>query len=174
MQKLRPEQLDRMITDLTGYRWVHEATSRVAGIVAGTTNLLQSDALGYRVLAGGIDSYFVTVPVHTYNAASSLVLRRLSTEAASFVVDADLAKPNRNARKLLRKVELTTRDATAIRGQLADLHLRLYGAFDAPDSEEVGLSYSLFADTLAASNDVAYAWKTTLAAMLQDLRIAYF
>lgn len=174
LQKLRPEQMDRMIFDLTGFRWQHESTARAAAMTIGTTNLLQSDLLGFRVLAGGIDSYFVTVPSHTYNATSSLVLRRLATEAATFVVDADLANPSAAQRKLLRKVEPTTRDAAAVRAQLSDLHLRLFGTFDAADSEAVALSYGLFADTLAATDDVAYAWKTTLAAMLQDLRIAYF
>jgi hypothetical protein len=174
MQKLRPEQLDRMITDLTGYVWQTNSAAKIAGVTAGVANLLQSDLLGYRVLAGGIDSYFVTVPSHTYNAASSLVLRRLADQAAGFVVDADLAKADHATRKLLTKVDATTRAAAAIRAQLVDLHLRIFGTVDAPSSEAINLTYGLFADTLAATNNVPNAWKVTLAAMLQDLRVAYF
>jgi Protein of unknown function (DUF1588) len=174
LQKLRPEQLDRMITDLTGYRWQTNSAAKIAGVTAGVANLLQSDLLGYRVLAGGIDSYFVTVPSHTYNAASSLVLRRLADQAAGFVVDADFAKADRATRKLLTKVDATTRAAAAIRAQLVELHLRIFGTIDAPDSEAINLTYGLFADTLAATDNVPNAWKVTLAAMLQDLRVAYF
>ncbi len=174
LQKLRPEQLDRLIADLTGYRWQHESTGKVVGMPVGTASLLQSDMLGFRVLAGGIDSYYVTEPSHTYNATSSLVLRRLAAEAAGFVVDADLAKPSRASRKLLTLVDDTTRSEPEIRAQLAELHLRIFGAFDAAQSAEVDLSYGLFADTLAATGSVPHAWKTTLTAMLQDVRVAYF
>ncbi len=174
MQKLRPEQLDRMITDLTGFRWRHDSTMRVVGMDVGVASLLQSDMLGFRVLAGGIDSYFVTLPSHTYNAASSLVLRRLATEAAGFVVTADFAKPNRANRKLLTMVDATTRGEAEVRAQLAALHLRIYGALDDAGGEEVSLTYALFADSLAAGESVTDAWKTTLTAMLQDARVAYF
>lgn len=174
MQKLRPEQLDRMIFDLTGYRWQHNAPGTTAGMPTGVANLLQSDTLGYRVLAGGIDSYFVTEPSHTYNAASSLVLRRLATESADFVIDTDFANASRPARKLMSKVDATTRAEAAIRAQLVDLHLRIFGTIDAPDSEAISLTYGLFAETLATSNNVPVAWKVTLGAMLQDLRVAYF
>lgn len=174
LQKLRPEQLDRMIEDLTGYRWQTNATGKVAGVTIGVSNLLQSDAVGFRALAGGIDSVFVTLPSHTYNAVASLVLRRIAADAAGFVVTADFAKPNRANRKLLTLVDVTTRDPAEIRAQLAALHARIYGTLDAADSAEVELTYGLFADTLAASDDVPRAWKTTIAAMLQDARVAYF
>jgi hypothetical protein len=174
MQKLRPEQLDRLIFDLTGYRWQTNATGKIAGMTIGVANLLQSDAVGFRALAGGIDSVFVTLPSHTYNAVASLVLRRLAADAAGFVVTADLAKPNRANRKLLTLVDATTRTPADIRAQLAALHARIYGALDAADGPEVELTYGLFADTLAATDDVPRAWKTTLAAMLQDVRVAYF
>lgn len=174
MQKLRPEQLDRMIYALTGFRWQHESATRVAGMPVGTANLLQSDMIGFRVLAGGIDSYFVTLPSHTYNATSSLVLRRLATEAAGHVVTADFAKADRATRKLLQRVDATTTAAAEIRAQLAELHLLIYGALEPADGEEVALTYQLFADTLAATGSVPHAWKTTLAAMLQDVRVAYF
>lgn len=174
LQKIRPEQLDRMMQDLTGFRWQTNATSKIAGVTVGVASLLQSDAVGFRALAGGIDSLFVTLPSHTYNAVASLVLRRLAAEAAGFAVTADFAQPNRAARKLLTLVDATTRTPAELRAQLAALHLRLYGQLDAADSAEVDLTYGLFADTLAATNDVPRAWKTTIAAMLQDLRIAYF
>jgi Protein of unknown function (DUF1585)/Protein of unknown function (DUF1588)/Protein of unknown function (DUF1592) len=174
LQKVRPEQLDRMIADLTGYRWQHDSTTKAGGVTIGVASLLQSDLVGFRVLAGGIDSYFVTLPSHTFNAVSSLVMRRLAADAASFVVTADLAKPSRAARKLLTMVDASTRAPAAIHAQLAALHLRIYGALDEASSAEVELTYGLFADTLAASNDTTYAWKTTIAAMLQDSRVAYF
>jgi len=174
LQKIRPEQLDRMMQDLTGFRWQTNASGKIGNVPIGVANLLQSDAVGFRALAGGIDSLFVTLPSHTYNAVATLVLRRLAADAAGFVVTADFAKPNRATRKLLTLVDATTRTPAEIRSQLAALHLRIYGQLDAADSAEVELTYGLFADTLAQANDVPRAWKTTIAAMLQDLRIAYF
>src|SRR5262249_44744846 len=67
-QKARPEQLDRMIADLTGFSWTTMSMTAVRNTTVGTANLWKSDFLGFRVLGGGIDSYFVTSPVFTMNA----------------------------------------------------------------------------------------------------------
>jgi len=173
MLRVRPEQLDYMFADLTGFRWITSSTQTINGTPYGLANLLRSDFLGFRALGGGIDGYYVTKPSHTTNAVNSLLLRVLAATAAGSVVDADLDGPA-GARRLLTDVTATQTDEPAIRAQLAKLHARIYGALDAADSEAVGETYALFAAVLASRGDVRHAWKTTLTAMLSDLRIAHY
>jgi hypothetical protein len=171
--KLRPEQLSRMLRGLTGFSWTTTSNLPLRGIRYGTADLLQSDFIGFRVLAGGIDSYFVTAPVHTMNATSSLVARNAAAAAADFVVERDAAAPA--AQRTLFTVAPV--DATAedrVRAQLAHLHARIYGELVDAVSPEVGETYALFADALAGTNDPRRAWKVTLIGMLSDFRSLFY
>jgi hypothetical protein len=171
--KLRPEQLQRMLRDLTGFNWATTANNNLRGIPYGTANLLESDFIGFRVLAGGIDSYFVTEYVHTMNATSSLVAKAAAAAAADFVVDQDsVAAPA--DRKLFTKADVTATDLQAIRTQLAHLHARIYGELVAPDSAEVDDTLALYEDAFAATSDRARAWKLTLIGMLSDFRSLFY
>lgn len=172
MLRTRPEQLDLLFRDLTGFRWLTDSTRRIRNMPVGRTNLLRADFLGFRALAGGIDGYFVTDPTHTTNAVSSLVLRTLAAQAAAHVVEADLAAPPAE-RRLLTLVDADVRDPDTIRAQLAALHARIYGRLDPADGEAVDETYALFSAALAAEDDVVHAWKLTLTAMLGDLSVAY-
>lgn len=171
MLRARPEQLDTLFEDLTGFRWRTVSTIAINGAPYGVADLLRGDFLGFRALAGGIDSYFVTRPTHTTNAVSSLLLRELARSAAGFVVDHDFAA---GAQRTLLEVAEAERSPSAIRAEIARLHARIYGAIDAPDSEAVSETYELFAAVLADTNDTRHAWRTTLTAMLSDLRVAYY
>lgn len=173
--KTRPEQLSRMLTDLTGFTWYATSTARIRqDLEIGTANLLASDFVGFRVLAGGIDSYFVTEPVHTTNATSSLVAKTAAAQAASFVVDHDAAAPAAE-RTLFVAADVTATDEPAVRAQLAHLHARIYGELVTADSAEVTESLALFRDALAAPNATPRrAWKLTLTAMLSDFRSLYY
>jgi len=173
MKKARPSELARLVEDLTGFRWRTDSDLRFRGGRVGPVDLLGDDAVGFRVLAGGIDSYFVVEPSHTFNATSVLVLRALAAAAAGYAVEADFDR-GAAERALLTRVEPDTRDEAAVRAQLADLYARFYADFSPPESEAVGEAYAVFRDTLDRTGDVAHAWKTTLTAMLQDLRIATY
>jgi hypothetical protein len=173
MKKARPSELARLIEDLTGFAWRTDSDLRLRGGRVGPVDLLRDDAVGFRVLAGGIDSYFVVEPSHTFNATSVLVLRALAAAAAGYAVDADFDRAAAD-RALLTRVEPDTRDEAAVRAQLAELYARFYTDFAPPESEGVGEAYALFKGTLDRTGDVAHAWKTTLTAMLQDLRIATY
>ncbi len=172
--KLRPEQMSRMLRGLTGFSWTTTSNLNLRGIRYGTADLLQSDFIGYRVLAGGIDSFFVTSPVHTMNATSSLVARNAAAAAADFVVDRDATAPA--AQRTL--FVAATVDATAepeVRAQLAHLHARIYGELALPDAPEVDETYALFQDALASTNNNARrAWKLTLIGMLSDFRSLFY
>jgi len=167
LKKARPAQLARMMEELTGFQW----KTNVRGF--GDVELLQNDTFGFRVLGGGIDSFFVIQPSHTMNATASLMLRSLATQAAGFAVDSDFSQPA-DQRRLLTAVEATTRDESAIRTQLVSVHARLHGLLLQTDSADVDDSYALFRGALERTDNVARAWKTTLAAMLQDPRVTYY
>ncbi|HWB74456.1 MAG TPA: hypothetical protein VG755_05865 [Nannocystaceae bacterium] len=176
VKKARPQQLRRMFRDLTGFDWVTDlsiAVSEDTPYGLGKVPLLDDSFLGYQVLAGGVDSMYVTRPSHTYSATVSLVLRTLAQLSASVVVTADFAVAA-SERRLLGLVEAGTTDEAAIRNQLVALHLRLYGDRVAPDSIDVDDGWTLWSSALAHGGDPVRAWQVTLVALLQDVRIAYY
>jgi hypothetical protein len=171
--KARPEQLARMLADLTGLDWRFDSNAKLRGIPYGSTNLLESDFIGFRVLGGGIDSYFVTQPVHTMNATSSLVARTAAGAAADFVVDRDATAPVAD-RKLFVKADVTSTDEAHVRAELAYLHARIYSELVEPGSPEVDDTYALFTDALAQTSDPKRAWKLTLVGMFGDFRSLFY
>ena len=176
LHKARPEELARMVADLTGYRWNTQVNLSLDGPntgTVGTVNLVTDSFLGFKVQAGGIDSYFVTLPSFTYNATASLFLRSFSQEAANYAVESDFALPAAQ-RKLFTRIEAIDTSEASLRAQLADLHERLYAHHLDSSSSDVTDSLTLFNSALALSNDSRRAWKTVLAAMLQDFSIAFY
>lgn len=156
-QKVRPAQLGRMLHALTGWDWR-----------AGPIDLFDNDTQGYRVLAGGIDSFLVIQPVHTMTPTSSLVVQRAAYLAASFVVAHDAAAAPSD-RTLLGDVLAT--DEPTVRAELAELHGRIFGELD----PELDAGAALFRAALATSfGDAKRAWVVTLTAMLSDLRAVYY
>ncbi len=173
-QKLRPAQLRRMLRDLTGFEWRGTSHDVIGGRwQAGPFDYLDDDTTGYRVLAGGIDSFFVTEPVHTMTATASLVVRTAAGKAAQYVVSHDRFAPA-SARTLFTESAVTDTAEVAVRAQLAALHGRIYGELVLPDDERVTETYALFERALAASHDPARAWIITLTGMLSDLRAVYY
>src|SRR5207249_3697419 len=85
MKLLSPEQLDRSLSDLSGFSW---KLAKPLGY-----DLLQNDIYGFREMAGGYDSVYVTGPAHTVNATHLLTLRMAAADAASLIVDRELAQP---------------------------------------------------------------------------------
>jgi len=174
VKRASPEQLARMFEDLTGYVWESDFDFDVGAGRVGRVDLMRDPFLGYSVLAGGTDSISVTRPARTWSATTALVLRGLAAHAAPHVVRSDLAEPDPSYRRLLTEVDPDTRDEPRIRGQLVMLHLRLFGERVTEEDPSVDAAYEVFADTLAARDDVSRAWTTTLFAMFQDIRVAYF
>jgi uncharacterized protein DUF1501 len=179
--KVRPTQLARLVEDLTGFRWKARLdfelpTGQGAPVgKVGEVDLMTDSFFGLEVLAGGIDGVNVTLPAHTMTPSSSLTLRSLASLAAQHVVASDFAQPDPARRKLLRKVGPGEAGEAPLRDQIAALYLRLYGVAADPNGDEVSATYALFTSARqAAGGDGARAWTTTLFAMLQDARIAYY
>jgi len=141
---LSPEQLNRKITDTTGY------TSRNGG---------QNPALldGYNILYGGIDSDSVTERLSTPNGIMSSIMWRMANEVACRAVSLDFASPA-DARHLFRDVEATTVPETelgdvdaagraAITSNLVAMYQVLLGEQLVEDSPEFKRVYDLFLKT---------------------------
>ncbi|MCB9706453.1 MAG: DUF1588 domain-containing protein [Myxococcales bacterium] len=170
-KQARPIQLAALIDDLTGFRWRTDLSAFGVGVI----DLMDDSLIGYHVLAGGIDSLFVTRPSNTPSATTSLVLQGIARNAANIVVTADFAQADKGKRRLLTLVDAGTRDDATLRDQLVALHRRLYGEALAADDPVIDASLELLKGALALANDDgARAWKITLTALLQDVRIAFY
>jgi hypothetical protein len=172
-QKLRPQQLARMLQGLTGFVWQADTAETIGGWPFGHIDYLDDDYLGFRVLAGGIDGWYVTAPTHTMNATASLVTRTAARQAAAFVVDHDDAAPPAE-RWLLTRSALADTDPASVRAELAELHGRIFSELVDPDDPALDDSEALFDGALAASGDPRRAWTVTLTGMLSDLRAIYY
>ncbi len=173
MKRARPDELATMFEDLTGFVWRTDLTAFTGGDI-GVVELPRDSLLGYRVIGGGIDSAYVTRSGFTDNAATSLFLRGFAEEAAAWVVEKDFAVADPSARRLLGAVEESTTDEDTVRAQLTELHARILGEVVDPTSDEVGATSALWQASFASSGDARRAWKTVLAAMMQDVRVAYY
>lgn len=173
-QKVRPAQYDRMLRDLTGYRWTADEAAPTPNAILwprmGPIHYLDDDFSGFRVLLGGIDSLYVKQPVHTMTATGSLVVREAAIRAAAHVVAHDFGASS-GARLLLTAAEPAALDEPSLRAQLAHLHARIFGVPRAPDVEP---ELALFRDAYAESGDPRRAWTILLTAMLSDLRTVYY
>lgn len=172
-QKVRPAQLARMLADLTGFEWRADTTAAINGWAFGRVDYLADDYLGYRVLAGGIDGYYVTAPSHTMNATATLVIRAAARQAAASVIDHDTAAPPAG-RRLFTRAAVDDVDPAHVRTELAELHARIYSELVEPGDPVLDDSAALFAGALAASGDPRRAWTVTLTGMLSDLRAIYY
>ena len=167
-QVLRPEQYERFIESLTGFRLEYY----VAQSNIGAVRALRSDELGFRAMAGGIDGSNVTEPVHTVTPVKLLVLSAYAEEAAGFVVDTDFAV-DAAQRHLLRWIEASDEDEAAIRTQLVELHAQAYGRIVASEDEAITELYELWA-AVAADSTPTDAWKSVLIGMFQSPDIIFY
>lgn len=167
--RARPFQLALAIEDLTGFRWELDVQLLQAGASAGVLDLVRSSGLGFQVLGGSGDSFTVLESIDTTNATTSLFLRQLAAEAASFVVERDAVAEEPR----LLSAGLVT-DEAEVRAQLASLFERIHAEAVDPGSQDVEDALALFNAALAASGDPSRAWKTTLTAMLRDLGILFY
>jgi hypothetical protein len=173
LKLLSPEQLNRMLRDLTGnakgnnpdgFGWKMEAPEGY--------DLFENDIFGFRMMAGGYDSMFVTAPAHTVNATHILTLRMASQDAANKLIDADFSQ-NASDRRLMTEVGANDTNENDIRNQLVVLNLLLYGEVVDVNHADVTSAWQLWS-TVNARQDSTYAWKITLGAMLADVRVAFY
>lgn len=162
----RPEQLERLIADLTGFTWRAVAGKGQVEQVS----LLQSDRFGFRAMAGGVDGDQVTEPSFSYSPTRMLVLQTLAAEAAAHVVEQDFAAAKAQ-RRLLRSIDEPDTAEPAVRAQIAALIELVLAEQVRPDGPEVDAAHALFVHGLA--DGPRRAWTLLLTALLQDPQIAF-
>ena len=171
-KKARPEQLARMVEDLTGFRWRTELPVNFQNGTLGPIDLMTTDLLGFRTLAGGHDSFYVTQAARNMNVTSMLTLQNLAQLAAAHVVTQDFSGSGQ--KRLLSLVDNLTTDEAEIKLQLQQLHLRILGEKLATTDPMLQETWELFSAAYALNNQVERAWMLTIAAMLQDMKVAYY
>ena len=151
---LPPAMLQSALADLTGFDWTWEGFDQ-----------LDSDELGFRVLAGGVDGVNLTRPQREPGLTWSLVVARASQGAADLVVERELVEDG-GERLLLAHAGREDRpgdpDFTA---ELDHLHRRLYATdADADWREAAGALWT----AVDAEAGPAEAWRRMLSAFLRD------
>ncbi len=147
--------LASVLEDLTAYTWEYEGFDQ-----------LRNDTWGYRVLGGGVDGFYQTRSQSRPGLTWLLVTQRAAESAAAFAVDNELVYVSgRHAFAAVTLADLP--GDPAFDAELVSLHRRLYG--DRPDDTWLADITALWTAT-ADEADPAEAWRTTLAALLQDPR----
>ena len=159
LMKARPEQLARMVEDLTGYRWQTSLAFDYGIGRIGRIDLMTDSFFGFEVLAGGTDAQSVSRPAHTQTSTSALVMRALAAHAAPAA---------------LGTIDAGLTEEAAVRAQLVRLQLRWLGETHEPTDPAVDEAWTLWSGAYAESGDATRAWTVTLYALLQDVRIAYY
>ena len=167
LQIIRPEQLDRMVEDLTGLRLEAAVTLNVGDIP-----LMADDVLGFRAMSGGIDGATVTLPTHQPTPTKLLTMAALAEVGAGHVVEQDLAASSGD-RRLLMTVDRTTTDEATVREELVHLHGRIFGMEVGANSSDVDDALALW-QAVADADSPELAWKTVIAAMLQSPEVLFY
>ncbi|MFT4976964.1 MAG: hypothetical protein ACI8S6_002869, partial [Myxococcota bacterium] len=156
---LSPDQLVSAVEDLTGFRWTY------AGY-----EMLRSDTIGLRTLAGGADGNTVTRNTTSPNTTIVLVHERLAEAAASHVVATDAAEAV-SARRLFSEIDFTETPESgqdAMVAQIQHLHRRILGRSVGSDSEEVAANLELWSALYDIEGEPVAAWAGLTAALLRD------
>jgi len=153
IRMLSPDQLSRLIKDLTGFEWTWRGY-----------NQLENDELGYRVLAGGIDGQEVFTSQEDASLSWALVILRMSQFAADQAVRNELE--NGQTRHLFEAISLDDQpDDPVFIAELDQLHWRLFGSrADSDWREDIS---QLWLDIHENSGPEA-AWKGVLSALFSD------
>lgn len=147
-----PDLLATQIEGLTGLHYSY-----------GGYDLMRTDAIGYRTLAGGADGYNVTSTSTSPNATLMLVQERLAESAAFYAVNVE---PDRLFTVDFSETPDNDRDAMV--DQIQTLHLRIFGKRVAADGQEVTAALELWQDLYGVERDGHAAWAGLLGALLRD------
>ncbi|MCP4808045.1 MAG: DUF1592 domain-containing protein [Proteobacteria bacterium] len=139
---LMPDQLDSILNDLGGFEWTYYNYPQ-----------LDNDTTGHRVLAGGVDGYYVARPIHDPTLTWSLVVQRSAELTATALVEDDLFPSEPSA------------------DDLAELHWRLYA--ERPTDAWVQDATALW-DTVEASEGSEEATRALLSGMLRSPRMVTY
>ena len=159
-----PDLLGTQLEALTGFRWAHNGY-----------DMLSTDTVGLRILAGGVDGRFVAAPADAPTATMVLVLERLAEAAAEYGVQRDMDSPEEA--RLFTEVDFTETpdtDPEAMTAQVQRLHLLLFGERVDADGQEVEANLALWQELYAIDRSPASAWSGLLSALIRDPRFLFY
>jgi len=151
-RQLSPSQLASSIAELTGFEWTWQGYDQ-----------LDNDTIGYRILAGGVNGWSVTGISDSPGFSFSLVLRRLSEAAGSWVVSEGIGEDSAG---LLSYVDGETDSASSeFTEQVVMLHRAFHGF--TPDPELIELDRDLW-NTINSQDGPSSAWAGLISALIRD------
>jgi hypothetical protein len=148
---VRPEQLARLVPDLTGHTWEGLAPDGTGTVAFATT-----DEHGLRAMMGGMDGWNSVRPSHGPGPVREFAWRWYLSEAAAAAVRSGRVVPVTDAERI---------DAT-----LERLHRR-WLLEERPD---LAPDRALFDEVFARTGDAEHAWTVVLTALLLDDRVVTF
>jgi hypothetical protein len=150
---LMPDQISRVVDDLTGFSWQWDGFDQLA-----------NDTYGFRVMLGGVNGFHVTRPQVTPSVTYALVVQRISEAGARTVVIHDLEETP-DTPKLFSDLSLDDRPGDpAFDAALAELywHLLAIRASESALAELSGLWSSVESDF-----DATEAWVAIVSALIR-------
>lgn len=161
-----PAQLASVVEDVTGYAWTFDDRP----------GLLVQD-MGLPVLAGGIDSRFVTTRSDTPTLGMALVQERIAQAAAAYVAENDLAEGRVGDAILLRYVTVADTPATAadaFDAQIRYLYLHITGEALADDAPEPAALAAMWTELMEIDASPTDAWAGVVSVVLRDPRVIFY
>jgi hypothetical protein len=155
-----PEQLSSVFRQLTGYTWFFDGRDG-----------LRNNSMGLPVLAGGIDSRFVTRRSYTPTVGMVFVQERLAQAAAYYVAEHDLDPERTDEAKLLLYVTVNDTPETsadAFEEQIRHLYLAITGRPLAEDATEPEQLTALWRQLYSVEASPTTAWAGVLSVVLRD------
>ena len=133
--------------------------------------MLNDDTVGFRSMTGGVDGENVATPTHSSTPNRLLMMKVVSLDAASFVVDNDLAQ-SPSQRTLLNAY--AGADDAELRSFVQDMHRRVFLEDVAIDSAEVDADVEFLAQAFSIGGNETVALKLYVAALLQSPDVLFY
>ena len=151
---LTPEELARKTAAITGVQWGRSVSTGQPYENRFPSALTES----YRLLYGGIDSDGVTERARDSTSVMAGVAKRHAVEVSCPVVMREFYLVPETDRQLFTGIDLSERDADAIKSKLVELHDKLLGVQVTADSTDVEAAYRLFVEVTENARDSDYGW----------------
>lgn len=166
VKMVSPSQLASIIEAKTGYRWSFRDRD----------GLTRNDA-GLVVLAGGIDSRYVTTPSHDPSVGIVFVQERLAQAAGHHVALHDLDEDRTDEAILLRYVTVNDVPETnpeAFANQIRSLYVDVTGHALPEDAEEVEQLTALWKQLYSVNASPVQSWAGVVSVVLRDPAILFY
>ena len=161
-----PSQISSMFRDLTGYTWYFNGRDG-----------LRDNSMDLPVLAGGIDSRFVTTRSFSPTVGLVFIQERLAQAAAYYVAVHDLDPDRTDPAKLLLYVTVNDTPESAPEAfaeQVRHLYLEITGKPLADDATEPDQLAALWKQLYSVEASPTTAWAGVLSVVLRDPSVIFY